>query len=107
MTIMMTLDNAFGIFNNLPPRFALNELGLELPCEPEAFEATDYEGMRSRSIFPHKKLKITEVFQLFFLHSNPQSPRFDPVPKGSLNMLDLQIIVHGRCQSPRIRRCQY
>lgn len=105
MSIMLTLDNAFGIFNNLPPRFSFSEFGLELPCEPKSFEAVDYEDMRARSIFPRRKLKVTEAFQLFFLRSNPQASRFEPVPEGTLNMLDLQIIVHGMRQNPSNSAC--
>ncbi|RDL40259.1 uncharacterized protein BP5553_00238 [Venustampulla echinocandica] len=94
MNIMMTLDNAFGIFNNLPPHFNWSELDLELPCESKYFEATSYDDMHDRSCFPQRKAKVTEAFQLFFLQASPQSDRFDPVEKGALNMWDLQILVH-------------
>ena len=94
---MLALDNAFGIFNNLPSRFSWSELDFDLPCQPEAFEAINYEDMLNRMIFPRKRPKVTDAFRLFFSPSS-QSTRFDPVEKGSLNMLDLQIIVHGECR---------
>lgn len=97
---MSTLDNAFGIFNNLPPRFTWSEVDWELPCESKYFEAANYEDMRDRSCFPERKIKVTEAFQLFFLRSSPQSERFDPVKKGSLNMWDLQILVHSEFPLP-------
>lgn len=97
MNIMITLDNAFGIFNNLPPYLNWSELGLELPCDPQFFEARSYEDMLDRSCFPQRKLKLTDAFQLFFLSGDECSKQLNSVENGALNMLDLQIIVHSMC----------
>jgi len=94
MNIMLSLDSAFGIFNNIPPRIDLCELDLQLPCDPLYFETSSYQEMVVRSLFPRQKTKILDAFQRLFMTPSGTSGRFDPVEKNSLNSWDLLLLVH-------------
>ena len=96
MNIMLSLDNAFGIFNNLPPRVELSELDLQLPCDPICFETADYQEMVIYSRFPRPKMKVLDAFQKLFMTQSPTSARFDPVEKNALNCWDLLIVIHRK-----------
>ncbi len=100
MNIVLSLDNAFGIFNNLPPRVELSELDLQLPCDPICFETADYQEMVIYSRFPRPKMKVLDAFQKLFMTQSPTSARFDPVEKNALNCWDLLIVIHRKFHSP-------
>lgn len=101
MNIMLALDSAFGIFNNIPPRVDLSELDLQLPCDPVYFETSNYEEMVIRSQFPRHKMKVLDAFQKLFMTQSPTSTRFDPVERHALNSWDLLILVHGTFTLPQ------
>ena len=97
---MLSIDNAFGIFNNLPPRVELSELDLQLPCDPICFETANYQEMVIYSRFPRQKMKVLDAFQKLFMTQSPTSPRFDPVEKNALNSWDLLVVIHREFPFP-------
>ncbi|KAK5336494.1 hypothetical protein LTR07_008528 [Exophiala xenobiotica] len=73
MNILLALDSAMGIFNNVPPRVHYVELDLQLPCHPEFFELSNYAEMLARSSFPRPRMKLIDAFQRLF--SSPRDLR--------------------------------
>ncbi|RFU26772.1 hypothetical protein B7463_g9560, partial [Scytalidium lignicola] len=111
MNIMMMLDNAFVIFNNMPNRIEWAEIDLQFPCEALYFEISDYDELLRTQLFPQQKPKVREAFQQLFIV--PESSKnlngsgngsgngnaqlgigSGALTKGSLNSLDMQILVH-------------
>merc|ERR1711939_89650 len=66
MNILLALDSAMGIFNNVPPRIHYVELDLQMPCHPEFFELSSYAEMLTRSSFPRTRMKLIDAFQRLF-----------------------------------------
>lgn len=106
---MMSLDNAFVIFNNMPNRIELAEIDLQFPCEAIYFEVADYDELVSRQLYPQIKPKVREAFQQLF--TTPEGSKnatgdanatsngqlgitIGGLTKGSLNALDVHILVH-------------
>lgn len=50
MNILLALDSAMGIFNNVPPRIHYVELDLQMPCHPEFFELSSYAEMLCHAV---------------------------------------------------------
>lgn len=91
---MMLLDNAFVIFNNSPTRMEWSEIGsLELPCEAHYFEAATLEDLYASPRLPLSKFKVRDAVQMLF---QPEVRKVDlaGIKNGSLNALDLQIMIH-------------
>lgn len=99
MNIIVSLDTAFGLFNNIPPRVDLCELDLQLSCDPVYFDTSGYEEMVIRSQFPRQKMKMLDAFQKLFMTQSGTSNRFDPVERHALNSWDLFILIHRKCSS--------
>src|SRR5690242_15934436 len=57
-TLAVMLDNAFGIFNNLPPRFQWSEIDLPFPCSDIYFNTPNYAAMAASNLFPQLKMKL-------------------------------------------------
>ncbi|KIW14953.1 hypothetical protein PV08_07740 [Exophiala spinifera] len=66
MNILLSLDSAMGIFNNVPARVNYIELDLQLPCHPEYFELSSHAEMLARSSFPQTRMKLIDAFQRLF-----------------------------------------
>ncbi|KIW43328.1 uncharacterized protein PV06_04440 [Exophiala oligosperma] len=66
MNILLALDSAMGIFNNVPARVNYIELDLQLPCHPEYFELSSHAEMLARSSFPQTRMKLIDAFQRLF-----------------------------------------
>ncbi|KAH8819775.1 hypothetical protein F5884DRAFT_849078 [Xylogone sp. PMI_703] len=110
MNIMMMLDNAFVIFNNMPNRIEWAEIDLQFPCESVYFEISDYDELLRLQLFPQTKPRVREAFQQLFLMpesgknsassstngngNGQQGVGSGSLAKGSLNSLDMQILVH-------------
>ncbi|KAJ9294872.1 transcriptional regulator family: Fungal Specific TF [Paecilomyces variotii] len=67
MSYIFLIDSAFAIFNNLPPRFVISELKLEL-CYPEScFQAecqnTCFQEIKRTSRPPNAKLSIASAVE--------------------------------------------
>jgi hypothetical protein len=92
--MMLLIDSAFGIFDNIQPRIDLCELDLQLPCDRVYFETVNYHDMVMKSVFPPQKVKVLDAYQKLFLPSGVTSSGTDLAGKNTLNCLDLLIMVH-------------
>lgn len=105
MNVMLLLDSAFGIFDNIPPRVDICELDLQLPCDPIYFNFANYHEMAINSLFPHQKMKVLDAYQRLFMTSGSASGFSEPASQSPLNCWDLLVMVHRtcscHCQVPR------
>ena len=91
MNIMMALDAAMAIFNNLPPRVSFSELDLQLPCDPVYFELSSYAEVLARSLFPKPKMKLVEAFQKLFVEPSALNTVYE---KDLFNCWDMLLLAH-------------
>jgi hypothetical protein len=94
MNVMLLLDSAFGIFDNIQPRIDLCELELQLPCDPIYFKTANYQEMAINSLFPHQKMKVLDAYQMLFRTQRDPSECLAPAEMISLNSWDLLILIH-------------
>ena len=93
MNILLALDTAFGIFSNLPPRFALSELDVQLPGHPQDFALSYDRSMEGQTVVPQHKIKLNDAFrQLFEDFRNDTRHLTDLVT--ILHSYDMLILVH-------------
>lgn len=93
-SIMMMLDNAFAIFNNLTPRLQWAEIDLPFPSNEQYFKAAKYDDLGGLSKFPLPKIKIKDAFLL--LYSPTKTAEEDPWPLSNRNLTvqDMQMLIH-------------
>jgi hypothetical protein len=84
------LDSAFGIFNNVPPRFQWAELDLCFPYDDKFFRLSSYEELLSTQQFPILRMKIKDAFLVLF--SQPDDLR--RLREAGLSALDMQMLIH-------------
>ncbi|KAM3086872.1 hypothetical protein ACMFMF_000807 [Clarireedia jacksonii] len=94
-TLMMMLDNAFAIFNNLAPRLQWAEIDLPFPSDDQYFKAAKYDDLRNHSGFPISKMKIKDAFMLLFSPVDIADRGLLPLRGGNLTVLDMQMLMHG------------
>lgn len=92
MNIILALDSAMGIFNNVSPRVNYVELDLQMPCHPEYFELSGYAEMLARSSFPRARMKLIDAFQRLFVPSHDAKAAY---PNESLCCWDMLYLIHG------------
>jgi hypothetical protein len=97
MNVLLLLDSAFGIFDNIQPRIDLCELDLQLPCDSIYFETANYQEMAITLLFPPQKMKLLDAYQRLFIEPNGDSGCSDTSEKSSLNCWDLLVLIHRRC----------
>jgi hypothetical protein len=97
MNVLLLLDSAFGIFDNIQPRIDLCELDLQLPCNSIYFETANYREMAIMSLFPPRKVKLLDAYQKLFMEPTGDSGFSDTPEKISLNSWDLLVLIHRRC----------
>jgi hypothetical protein len=97
MGIAMMLDHAFGILNNLAPRFQWAEIDLPLPCDDVFFKISTYEEMISRSLFPQRKMKVKEGLLNLFSQYESADENLKVLRAGKLTGLDMQMLIHCMC----------
>lgn len=96
MNVVLALDSAMGIFNNVPPRVNYCELDLQLPCHPEYFELSSHAEMLGRASFPRTRMRLIEAFQKLFVDPEELRSAFQHEILGCWDMLYL---IHGRRRS--------
>jgi hypothetical protein len=96
MNVLLLLDSAFGIFDNIQPRIDLCELDLQLPCDSIYFEIANYREMAIMSLFPPRKMKLLDAYQKLFMEPTGDSGCSDTSKKISLNSWDLLVLIHRR-----------
>lgn len=92
MNIILALDSAMGIFNNVPPRVHYCELDLQLPCQPEFFDLSSHAEMMQQSLFPRPRMKIIDAFQRLFSQPEDLRPAFQ---NEVLCCWDMLYLIHG------------
>ncbi|KIV96685.1 hypothetical protein PV10_00518 [Exophiala mesophila] len=91
MNIILSLDAAMGVFNNVPTRANYSELDLELPCHQQYFEFATYLDMTRAGLYPTPRLKLTEAFQRLFLASDQARTAFE---NENLCFWDMMYLIH-------------
>jgi hypothetical protein len=88
------LDNLFGIFNNVPPRFNWVELDLPFPSDDRYFNTASYDELAATRLFPVRKMKIEDAFLILFLPPDASKERLKVLRDGCLTALDMQMLIH-------------
>ena len=88
------LDNAFGIFNNVSPRFQWAEIDLTFPSDDRYFGVATYDELMANSLFPIRKMKIKDAFLVLFSPSDKVEEGLTFLRSGNLTALDMQMLIH-------------
>ncbi|TVY93686.1 Gastrula zinc finger protein [Lachnellula willkommii] len=93
-TLATMLDHAFGIFDNVSPRFQWAEIDLPFPSDDVYFKVTNYEELVAQSLYPQHKIKIKDAFLVLF--SPPETAEHDlkVLRNANLTALDMQMLIH-------------
>ncbi|KAJ9611619.1 hypothetical protein H2200_004803 [Cladophialophora chaetospira] len=97
MNVLLALDSAMGIFNNVPPRINYCELDLQLSCHPEAFELSSYVDMLQRSTFPRLRMKLIDAFQKLFVDPSELKVAYQHELLCCWDMLSLIHVLYTHC----------
>ncbi|EXJ73250.1 uncharacterized protein A1O5_03010 [Cladophialophora psammophila CBS 110553] len=97
MNVLLALDSAMGIFNNVPPRINYCELDLQLPCHPEYFDLSSYADMLQRGSFPRPRMKLIEAFQKLFVHPGELKAAYRNESLCCWDMLYLTHVLYTHC----------
>lgn len=95
-TVMMMLDNAFAIFNNLTPRLQWAEIDLPFPSNEGYFKAAKFEDLKDHAGFPISKIKIKDAFLLLFSPMENAKEDLMPLCNRNLTALDMQMLIHSK-----------
>lgn len=90
-TMATMLDSAFGIFNNVSPRFQWAELDLCFPCDDTYFRTSSWEELLSTQRFPVLKMKIKDAFLVLF---DNREGELRVLSEARLTALDMQVLIH-------------
>jgi hypothetical protein len=88
------LDNAFGIFNNVVPRFQWAEIDLTFPSDDRYFKIRSYDELVKTNQFPSRKMKIKDAFLVLFSPPEANDKNLAPLREGNLTALDMQMLIH-------------
>ncbi|OAL31198.1 hypothetical protein AYO22_01231 [Fonsecaea multimorphosa] len=97
MNVLLALDSAMGIFNNVPPRVNYCEVDLQLPCHPEYFDLTGYADMLQQGSFPRPRMKLIEAFQNLFVHPSELKAAYQNENLCCWDMLYLAHVLYTHC----------
>ncbi|KUJ20601.1 uncharacterized protein LY89DRAFT_578525 [Mollisia scopiformis] len=93
-TLAIMLDHAFGIFNNVPPRFQWAEIDLPFPSDDHFFKTTNFEDMVAKSIQPKRSMKIKDAFLNLFTPPMSMEQDLSSLRQRALTALDMQMLIH-------------
>lgn len=99
-TIAVMLDHAFGIFNNVSPRFQWAEIDLPFPSDDRFFEVASYAELRAQSLYPVPKMKVKDAYLVLFTPLETAEQELNFLRTGNLTPLDMQMLIH--CKSSQI-----
>lgn len=97
-TFSIMLDHAFGIFNNVPPRFQWSELDVPFPSDDEFFETTNFDDMVAQAINPKSSLKMKDAFLVLFAPLETANTDLNFLRHGNMTALNMQMLMH--CELP-------
>jgi hypothetical protein len=88
------LDQAFGIFNNVSPRFQWAEIDLPFPSDNRYFSVANYADLRAQSLYPQQRIKVKDAYMVLF--TPPESPEKDlnVLRTANLDTFDMQMLIH-------------
>jgi len=87
------LDNAFGIFNNVSPRFQWAEIDLPFQSDDRFFRLANYDAMIASSLTPIRKMKMKDTFLLLF-SPETEHENLSVLRSAHLTALDMQMLIH-------------
>ncbi|KIX01125.1 uncharacterized protein Z518_10191 [Rhinocladiella mackenziei CBS 650.93] len=97
MNIILALDSAMGIFNNVHHRVDYCELDLQMPCHPEYFELSSHAEMLRRSSFPRARIKLIDAFAKLFVSPNELKSAYQNEVLCCWDMLYLSHVLFTHC----------
>ncbi|KAL2067215.1 hypothetical protein VTL71DRAFT_1639 [Oculimacula yallundae] len=89
-TIVVMLDHAFGIFNNVPPRFQWAEIDLPFASDDRFFQISNFDEMVAKTAVPRLGMKIKDAFLILFA----QDDELEILRRGNVTALDMQMLIH-------------
>ncbi|KAF4624958.1 hypothetical protein G7Y89_g13210 [Cudoniella acicularis] len=93
-TLATMLDHAFGIFNNVSPRFQWAEIDLPFPSDDRYFNAKNYDDLVAQSLYPQNKMKIKDAYLVLFAPAERAQEDLQILRSGNLTPLDMQMLIH-------------
>ncbi|KAH6678565.1 hypothetical protein B0J14DRAFT_473994 [Halenospora varia] len=93
-TLATMLDHAFGIFNNVSPRFQWAELDLPFPSDDRYFKVKNYDELLAQQLHPQHKMKIKDAYLVLFATPETAHNDLQIIRAGNLTPLDLQMLIH-------------
>jgi len=88
------LDNAFGIFNNVPPRVQWTEIDLPFQGDDDIFRLSNFNEVVARSLVPQRRIKIKDAFYLLFAPRETAEKDLMGLRNGHLTAFDMQMLIH-------------
>jgi hypothetical protein len=101
-TLATMLDQAFGIFNNVSPRFQWAELDLPFPSDEVYFQLTNYDDLVAQSLHPQNKMKIKDAFLVLFAPPETAEEDLKVLRSGNLTAHDMQMLMHCKPIFPNV-----
>ena len=92
--LAIMLDNAFGIFNNVLPRFQWAEINLSFPSDDKYFKTANYEELIAYSPFPQRKMKVKDAFLCLFSPPDRSEDSLRTLILNNPTALDMQMLIH-------------
>lgn len=100
-TLAVMLDHAFGIFNNVPPRFQWAEIDLAFPSGDAFFQISNYDTMVAQAAAPLRRMKMKDAFVILFSTDGPEG-NLRALGGGNLTALDMQMLIHCSFRLPSL-----
>lgn len=88
------LDNSFGIFHNVSPRFQWSELDVTFQSDDRFFGLANYDAMLASKMTPVGRMKIKNAFLLLFSERVSEQRNLDILRSARLRALDMQMLIH-------------
>lgn len=94
ITVAIMLDNSFGIFHNVSPRFQWSELDVPFQSDDRFFGLANYDAMLASKMTPVGRMKIKNAFLLLFSERASEQRNLDILRSARLKALDMQMLIH-------------
>ncbi|KAH8774235.1 hypothetical protein BGZ57DRAFT_386785 [Hyaloscypha finlandica] len=94
ITMALMLDNSFGIFHNVSPRFQWAELDVPFQSDDHFFRLANYDAVLASKLVPLRRMKIKDAFLLLFSPPETVERDLEILRSDKLNALDMQMLIH-------------
>jgi hypothetical protein len=88
------LDNSFGIFHNVSPRFQWSELDVPFQTDDRFFRFANHDAMLASKMNPVRRMKIKDAFLLLFSERASEERNLGLLRSARLTALDMQMLIH-------------